>query len=76
MTMTKTIGAAQFKARCLELLDSVARTGADLVITKRGKPIARLAPLAIQKPKRSLKGSVLQDDDVVSPLNLPWEAEE
>ncbi len=76
MTMTKTIGATEFKAKCLELLDTVARTGADLVITKRGKAIARLAPLAAQKPQKSLKGSVLADDDVVSPLGLTWGAEE
>ena len=74
--MAKIIGAAEFKARCLELIDAVARTGADLVITKRGKAIARLAPLRAQKPKKSLKGSVLADDDVVSPLGLQWEAEE
>ncbi len=76
MTMTKTIGAGEFKARCLELIDTVARTGADLVITKRGKAVARLAPLVAKEPKKSLKGSVLADDDVVSPLGLTWEADE
>ena len=76
MTMTKTIGAGEFKAKCLELIDTVARTGTDLVITKRGKAIARLAPLAVKRPKKSLRGSIVADDDLVSPLGLPWEAAE
>jgi prevent-host-death family protein len=39
----KTIGAAQFKARCLALLDEVEPDG--LVITKHGKAVARLTPM-------------------------------
>ena len=38
----KTIGAAKFKERCLALLDQLEAEG--LVITKRGKPIARVVP--------------------------------
>ena len=38
----KTIGAAKFKAECLALLDDLDPDG--LVITKRGKPVARLLP--------------------------------
>jgi prevent-host-death family protein len=39
----KTIGAAQFKARCLALLDEVEPDG--LIITKHGKAVARLTPV-------------------------------
>lgn len=39
---TKTIGAAKFKEQCLALLDDLGGDG--LVITKRGKPVARLLP--------------------------------
>ena len=39
----KTIGAAEFKARCLQILDEVGPEG--IVITKRGKPVAKLMPL-------------------------------
>ena len=35
------ISATEFKAKCLGLLDEVA-AGASLVITKRGKPVARV----------------------------------
>ncbi len=38
----KTIGAAKFKEQCLALLDDLGGDG--LVITKRGKPVARLLP--------------------------------
>lgn len=39
------ISATEFKARCLKLLDEVAATHEPLVITKRGKPVARLVPI-------------------------------
>ena len=38
----KTLGAAQFKERCLALLDQLGPDG--LIITKRGKPVARVLP--------------------------------
>jgi prevent-host-death family protein len=36
------MAAAEFKATCLELMDRVASTGEEVVITKRGKPVAKL----------------------------------
>jgi antitoxin (DNA-binding transcriptional repressor) of toxin-antitoxin stability system len=57
----------------LKLLETVARTGRAVVITKRGRPIARVAPLeGTRGPIRSrarLKG------DVVSPLEEVWFAD-
>jgi prevent-host-death family protein len=38
----RTIPAGEFKAKCLALMDEVAATGDEIVITKRGKPVARL----------------------------------
>ncbi len=38
----KTIGAAEFKAHCLRIMDEVGPEG--IVITKRGKPVAKLLP--------------------------------
>jgi len=40
------ISATEFKAKCLSLLDEVARTGESLVVTKRGKPVARVSRTA------------------------------
>ena len=67
-----TIPAGQFKARVLKLLDRVARTGRSIVITKRGKPVARLAPL---KEPRGLEGSITHEGDIVSPIEVEWESE-
>lgn len=70
---TVTISAAKFKAECLGLLDRVARTKRSLVITKRGRPVARLVPL--EAAPRSLEGSVLKEDDIVSPTGTTWDAQ-
>lgn len=71
----RTISATQFKARCLSLLDEVAESGQEIVVTKRGRPVARLVPLA---PAESLKGSVtylVSDEEFIAPLYEDWEPE-
>ena len=45
----KTIAAAEFKAHCLTLMDDVQATKRPLVITKRGKPVAKLVPIEERK---------------------------
>jgi prevent-host-death family protein len=70
-----TIAAARFKAQCLGLLDQVAQSGETLIITKRGKPVAKLVPIA-QKGPPSLRGSVEVRGDIVAPCGGAWEAEE
>ena len=40
-----TMTATEFRARCYGLMDEVAETGREIVITKRGKPVARLVPI-------------------------------
>jgi prevent-host-death family protein len=40
-----TVMASRFKAECLALLDKVERTGVSIVVTKHGRPVARLVPL-------------------------------
>ena len=42
---SQTIGVAEFKARCLELLDNVDKRGDEIIVTKRGKPIAKIEPV-------------------------------
>ena len=48
--MKTVIGAGYFKALCLQLLDHVAETRQELVITKRGKPVAKVVPVPAEKP--------------------------
>jgi prevent-host-death family protein len=43
------ISASQFKAKCLKLIDEVAATRKPLIITKRGKPLAKLVPIEDEK---------------------------
>ncbi len=69
-TMVKKIAAGKFKAQCLALLDEVAETGSQIVITKRGKPLARLIPF---KEPPGLRGSILFQKDVVSPIGVKWD---
>ena len=38
------IAAAQFKAKCLALMDQVSQSGRPIVITKHGKPVVKLVP--------------------------------
>jgi prevent-host-death family protein len=67
--MERVVRASDFKARCLALLDNVARTGEPLTVTKHGKPVARVAPLETQPPRRSVMGSVTivdPDDNLFS----------
>jgi prevent-host-death family protein len=57
----KTMAAGKFKDRCLKTLDEVARTRTGLVITKRGRPVAKLLPCSPEPPIRGLAGSVLRE---------------
>lgn len=56
------IASSEFKTRCLALLDRVAERGVEYVVTKHGRPVARVVPL--EQP-RGLEGSVrvLVDDE-------------
>ena len=69
----KTIGAAKFKERCLALLDELDEDG--LVITKRGKPVARLLPFGRQHAELigSLRHKVEIRGDILS-TGLEWDA--
>jgi len=65
-----------FKAKCLKLIDEAADTGQELVISKNGRPVARLAPYR-QKPESLVgidRGSIQFLGDVLEPLDVGWEA--
>jgi prevent-host-death family protein len=70
------IPAAVFKAECLKLMDEVARTGQQVVITKHGKPVARLVPIAAQSSTLFgyMKNTVKIKGDVVAPIDEEWSA--
>ena len=72
----KSLNASRFKATCLEVLDEVARSGHGVVVTKRGKPVARVVPM-VNRPDRivgAMKGEIEVHGDILSPLGVEWEA--
>ena len=72
VTKRQVIPAGEFKARCLDLLDQVAESGAEIVVTKRGRPVARVVAV---EPPPDLKGSIVREGDIVSPTGEAWDAE-
>jgi len=71
----KTIAAAEFKARCLILMEDVRKTREPVVITKRGKPVAKLVPLDKGGDEfiGRLKGIIESVGDIESPTE-GWES--
>lgn len=73
--MPSTIAAGEFKAKCLKLLDEVAETRETIVITKHGKPVAQVVPMPAEKNIiGAMRGSVLWEGDIISPIDVEWEA--
>ncbi|MBI3403590.1 MAG: type II toxin-antitoxin system Phd/YefM family antitoxin [Acidobacteria bacterium] len=72
MSTHRAVSASVFKSRCLKMLDRVAHTGESLIVTKRGRPVARIVPMA-PAGGSSLKHSVSVHGDIVGPLLDDWE---
>lgn len=73
----KSIKASEFKAKCLNLMDEVASTGEEIVITKNGKPVSKLTPFKV-KPKSLFgmhTGLLQSHGDIINPLDEKWEAD-
>ena len=72
------ISAAEFKAKCLKLMDEIAKTHKPIIITKRGKPVAKLVSVE-PEPRRPLfgymAGTITYMGDIESPIDVEWEAE-
>ena len=73
-----TIQASEFKAKCLALMDQVARTGETILVTKNGKPIAELRPHRMPRVKSPFglhKDQTRILGDIIEPLDTElWEA--
>lgn len=72
----KSIQAGKFKAKCLALIDEVAQTNEPLVITKHGRPVAKLLPFDHKKDimDTPLKGLATFVGDIIAPIDEEWEA--
>ena len=74
---SRTMKASEFKAKCLRLMDEVAEDGGEIVITKNGKPVAKLTAFH-ERPKSLFgidKGRLKILGDIISPIDVEWEAE-
>jgi prevent-host-death family protein len=72
---TKTMPAGQFKVHCLKVMDEVQSKRESVIITKRGKPVAKLVPVGKEKDEiyGFLKGKITVLGDIVSPILTPEE---
>ncbi len=68
------IGAAKFKGQCLVLLDNLGDEG--LIITKRGRPVARLLPLEYHAAALigSLRDKIVVRGDILA-TGADWDAD-
>jgi prevent-host-death family protein len=71
----KTIAAGKFKDVCLKTLDEVAKTRTPLVITKRGRPVAKIVPCDTPATRRGLAGSVLKERGNPFSTGERWDAD-
>ena len=73
----RTMKASEFMAKCLRLMDEVARTGDEIIITKNGQPVAKLAPYR-ERPKSWFgrdRDKLRILGDIISPIGVEWEAD-
>ena len=76
-TTARTMKATEFEAKCLELIDEVAETGEEIVITRNGRPVSKLAPYR-ERPRTlfGTGGPIVIHGDLDEPLDVVWEAEQ
>lgn len=75
--MSQTLSKSRFKARALELLREVERTGAEIIITDRGRPVVKVVPYAAEPARMlsELRDTVVRYDDPEEPVAPDaWEA--
>jgi prevent-host-death family protein len=65
----RVVSATEFKAKCLALLDEIDDRGGTIMITKRGRPLAMLAPVKrrrLKSPEGAWVGKVRIVGDLAS----------
>lgn len=71
------VSATEFKAHCLRLMDEVEDQRAEFVVTRHGRPVAKLVPYEETPPVLFglLRGTVSAADDLISPTGGAWDAD-
>ena len=70
------ISASVFKATCLELMDDIATTGSEVVVTKHGRPVVRVGPATFSpaSPVGFMRGTIVRHGDLIAPDEESWAA--
>ena len=70
----RTVKASEFKTECLNLVDEVLKSGDDIVITRNGRPVAKLTPYRerLKTPFGRDRGRIKVLGDIVSPMPAEW----
>lgn len=71
------IPAGKFKAHCLRLIKDVQQRRQEIIVTRRGKPVAKLVPIDEESPGQlfgCMEGSVTILGDITAPIEESWDA--
>jgi prevent-host-death family protein len=71
----RSVPAGEFKNRCLKLMEQVHKDGIPITVTKRGKPLVRVAPIRGERRRASLKGTIVYEAKDIFSTGESWEAE-
>lgn len=69
------IAAGEFKNTCLQTLDEVATRRTPVVITRRGRPVAKLVPMALEARHPTLAGSIVRESGDPCGTGETWDAD-
>lgn len=75
MKLTR-ITATKLKAQLLGVLDEVAASGRPVVVTKYGKPVARLLPIDEESPLTGSVTFLVPEEELIGPIDVAWEADD
>jgi prevent-host-death family protein len=69
----KKMPAGQFKQTCLKVMEEIAHSHEEIIITKRGVPIVRVIPVEnYQDPVGFMKGAITIYGDIIESINIRW----
>jgi prevent-host-death family protein len=76
MKTSKSVPATEFKARCLTLLEEVRESRQPLLVTRHGRPVVEICPYVPKDARRvnPLKGSIVHQGDLTSPIDEKWDS--
>lgn len=64
------LGAGEFKAKCLRIMDEVAATRRAVIVTKKGKPVVKIIPIEPESPQDVL-GCMAGEIEIVGDIEAP-----